>query len=701
MSITYAQKNKNVVQTKRESSVSIIDTSSQSESLQRKADMANNAAQRAEAPRPNNTGMPDNLKAGIENLSGFSMDNVRVHYNSSKPATVQALAYTQGTDIHVAPGQEKHLPHEAWHVAQQMAGRVSPTTNINGMPVNDNGSLEHEADVMGEKAVQCVKTKNVCCIKGCMNADYLQRMPLISELTKYNVEKKCIDGANLKNGATIELMDNQYANVTDKVSALDAIIGEAITLGKIELDKKKDEFFNAVIGAKYKTRGIGGPVRDITLKLKYQFRANGLSKQDLADGIVGGPGYITEVTKSKKNGMWRTASMINGSTTADGAYRNAHELSSGSVLNNTYNKINDKTRTKEESFKGSVPDAYTKLAGEGARFQCVRRNMKWIRDDTVFYKSKDDPKGVMFSELWKTWSASFENAYDIDDNTIATKMGTGNTLVKLDGGKTVERAAIPGNCVLLDGKSTVISEYVEKMKDKMREFGYEFKEESKKWEHTSGFFIEIAVSEFKTMLNELGCNGDNSNQMKIQLLKSFMDTYKINVSIPNDYLLKLDIYEFVTQKDIPVDSKKKAIIESIKVKSEQPLTLSGKKKTLSREEQEKIKKANRAKYDEMINSMWIQVLTYGDLQENVRDEFIKDRILKMIDKCKGSKISLRRFRNEIMVKFPNKEIVWNVYHKMLANGALTIEYGFDDDRPTVMQSTIAKGKNVAFTFLTA
>ena len=136
---------------------SVLDSSSQSKSLQRKADMANIAAQRAEAPRPNNTGMPDNLKAGIESLSGFSMDNVRVHYNSSKPATVQALAYTQGTDIHVAPGQEKCLPHEAWHVAQQMAGRVSPTTNINGMPVNDNAALEHEADVMGEKALQCKK----------------------------------------------------------------------------------------------------------------------------------------------------------------------------------------------------------------------------------------------------------------------------------------------------------------------------------------------------------------------------------------------------------------------------------------------------------------------------------------------------------------------------------------------------------------
>ena len=60
----------------------------------------------------NNTGLPDNLKAGVESLSGYSMDDVRVHYNSDEPTQLQALAYTQGTDIHIAPGQEKHLPHE-------------------------------------------------------------------------------------------------------------------------------------------------------------------------------------------------------------------------------------------------------------------------------------------------------------------------------------------------------------------------------------------------------------------------------------------------------------------------------------------------------------------------------------------------------------------------------------------------------------
>src|SRR3954462_15596588 len=42
----------------------------------------------------NKTSLPDNLKAGVESLSGYSMDNVKVHYNSDKPAKAQAMAYT-------------------------------------------------------------------------------------------------------------------------------------------------------------------------------------------------------------------------------------------------------------------------------------------------------------------------------------------------------------------------------------------------------------------------------------------------------------------------------------------------------------------------------------------------------------------------------------------------------------------------------
>lgn len=102
----------------------------------------------------NRTGIPDPLKTGLEQLSGMDLSSVRVHANSSKPARKNALAYTQGQDIHLGPGQEKHLPHEGWHAVQQMQGRVKPTMQAKGVSFNDNVNLEREADQMGSKATR-------------------------------------------------------------------------------------------------------------------------------------------------------------------------------------------------------------------------------------------------------------------------------------------------------------------------------------------------------------------------------------------------------------------------------------------------------------------------------------------------------------------------------------------------------------------
>ena len=102
----------------------------------------------------NRTGMPTTLKSGLEGLSGMDLSDVKVHYNSSKPAQLNALAYAQGTDIHLGPGQETHLPHEAWHVVQQRQGRVDPTLEMNGQSINDDAHLETEADQMGRKALE-------------------------------------------------------------------------------------------------------------------------------------------------------------------------------------------------------------------------------------------------------------------------------------------------------------------------------------------------------------------------------------------------------------------------------------------------------------------------------------------------------------------------------------------------------------------
>lgn len=106
-------------------------------------------AQRAAADRG---GLPDGLRAGLESLSGRDLSGVTVHYNSPRPAQVNAHAFAQGSAIHLAPGQEQHLPHEGWHAVQQMQGRVRPTLDLGGTPVNDDAGLEREADAMGARA---------------------------------------------------------------------------------------------------------------------------------------------------------------------------------------------------------------------------------------------------------------------------------------------------------------------------------------------------------------------------------------------------------------------------------------------------------------------------------------------------------------------------------------------------------------------
>lgn len=102
------------------------------------------------AVRENRTGIPTQLKERMEQSTGLSFDDVRVHYNSALPARLDALAYTQGNQVEIAPGQERHLPHELGHVVQQKLGKVRPNaTHSSGVAMNTDPALEHQADEIG------------------------------------------------------------------------------------------------------------------------------------------------------------------------------------------------------------------------------------------------------------------------------------------------------------------------------------------------------------------------------------------------------------------------------------------------------------------------------------------------------------------------------------------------------------------------
>ncbi|MCK5015108.1 MAG: DUF4157 domain-containing protein, partial [Candidatus Omnitrophica bacterium] len=151
-----------------------------------------------EAENPSD--MPRPLKAGLEQLSGMELSGVRVHNNSSKPAQLNALAYTQGQDIHMGPGQEKYLPHEGWHVVQQMQGRVRPTMHAKGVSINDDSGLEREADAMGEKALQPVaETKRGPAVQRMTNTDgfVIQRASPLSDAVRLIQANSSTTGAGM------------------------------------------------------------------------------------------------------------------------------------------------------------------------------------------------------------------------------------------------------------------------------------------------------------------------------------------------------------------------------------------------------------------------------------------------------------------------------------------------------------------------
>jgi hypothetical protein len=100
--------------------------------------------------------MPQAVKGKMEAAFNADFSNVKIH-EGDKAASMGALAYAQGEDIHFAPGMynpnstsgQELIGHELAHVVQQREGRVKGTKQAKGLSVNDDPALENEADELG------------------------------------------------------------------------------------------------------------------------------------------------------------------------------------------------------------------------------------------------------------------------------------------------------------------------------------------------------------------------------------------------------------------------------------------------------------------------------------------------------------------------------------------------------------------------
>jgi hypothetical protein len=104
--------------------------------------------------------LPAVVQAKMENTMGEDFSGVNIHQNSAEATGMNALAFTQGENVHFAPGQynpgtrsgQELIGHEFAHVKQQRQGRVQTSVQMKGRNVNNDSSLEAEADALGRRA---------------------------------------------------------------------------------------------------------------------------------------------------------------------------------------------------------------------------------------------------------------------------------------------------------------------------------------------------------------------------------------------------------------------------------------------------------------------------------------------------------------------------------------------------------------------
>jgi hypothetical protein len=129
--------------------------------VQRKAEVAAPTAGRGAAPSADGAGerIPRDVQTKMEGSFGVDLSGVRIHPQSDA-ASREAIAYTEGADIHFSPGEyaphtsagQELLGHELAHVVQQSQGRVAATSQNKG--ANDDDGLEREADDAGARAAR-------------------------------------------------------------------------------------------------------------------------------------------------------------------------------------------------------------------------------------------------------------------------------------------------------------------------------------------------------------------------------------------------------------------------------------------------------------------------------------------------------------------------------------------------------------------
>jgi hypothetical protein len=378
------------------------------------------SAKAAAAPSaPDRAGLPAGLKAGVELLSGLAMDDVRVHRNSSEPAKLGAAAYTQGGEIHVGPGQDRHLAHEAWHVVQQKQGRVKPSLQMKGVAINNDDALEREADRLGAQALRAGADGPA--------ASAPPRAPAVAASGTRQLKTLAAPNGVTAIAAPALVYFNSGAHdinilwrtavheAATRPALLTTIAQEAGTLAATIDGLAAAGWTPNANNAGSNDIDTVDPVR-VRFRGRYGVHPNWRNLN--LDYHYGSKwaGYVVHVYDTGGGGIDKEMHdrESNIPITAD-EYSSTHD-----IPHQAPNWALEQTHGKHAA------DAVTKIAGEGARWNVIAANAGKVRNDTkIFTNQRSDGaltagvRYVLFQDLWKSWDLTFNKAWGISNNALA------------------------------------------------------------------------------------------------------------------------------------------------------------------------------------------------------------------------------------------------------------------------------------------
>lgn len=183
--------------------------------------------------------MPQGVQAKMEQNLSADFSDVSIHQNSSKATSLGAYAYTQGNDVHFAPGQfdpmsskgQELIGHELAHVMQQRDGKVKPTTQAKGLPVNDDEGLETEADQLGAKAAQTPFSNVVSQQAPTAQMKTAGTVQMWNPFKKKKKANANVDGKTYNNPTNVSVNATHSANPTKKVEFAENIGNTGTNMG--------------------------------------------------------------------------------------------------------------------------------------------------------------------------------------------------------------------------------------------------------------------------------------------------------------------------------------------------------------------------------------------------------------------------------------------------------------------------------------